>query len=364
MNDKIKVLIIDDSAFNRRSLKHMLESNPSIKVVGSATDGEDGLKKVNSLEPDVVTLDLEMPRMDGFTFLRILMRTRPTPTIVISSKADSESVFKAMELGAVDFIPKPVKRASMELYSIKEDVLKKVLHVQNINLRNVQRRIIDINVKLSSGMDTAAKPIVKVTGIEQKPSEIYAGFKLIAIGSSTGGPSALQRIVSGLDSSMKVSVVVSQHMPPGFTKTFAQRLNKYTAFQVKEAEDGEPLRQGNILICPGGYSLRISPAEGRKEIRLIPRQKEDKFIPSVNRMFASTAQEFGKMSVGVVLTGMGDDGKKGIEMIKDTGGYTIAESEETAVIFGMPKEAIATGKIDRVLPYYLISMELNRWAKG
>jgi two-component system chemotaxis response regulator CheB len=364
MSEKIKVLIIDDSAFNRRSLKAMLESDSNIKVIGTATDGEDGLKKLNEFSPDAVTLDLEMPRMDGFTFLRILMRTKPTPTIVISSKSDSESVFKAMELGAVDFIPKPVKRASMELYSIREDVIRKVLNIRRINLKNVQRRIADINLKLSLGIDTAAKPIVKVTGAGKEPESIYSGFKLIAIGSSTGGPSALQRVISGLDKNMKISVIVSQHMPPGFTTTFAQRLNKYTDFNVKEAEDNDPLKQGTIFVCPGGYSIFIMTLGGKRVLKLIPRREDDKFIPSVNEMFTSAAQEFGKMCAGVVLTGMGDDGKKGIEIIKDAGGYTIAESEETAVIFGMPREAIATGKVDRVLPYYLIAMELNRWAKG
>ncbi len=364
MSEKVRVLIIDDSAFNRRSLRHMLESNPDIKVVGAAVDGEDGLKKTSALKPDVITLDLEMPKMDGFTFLRILMRTTPLPTIVISSKSDSESVFKAMELGAVDFIQKPVKKASMELYTIREDVLKKVIHARDVNLKNVQRRIADINVKLNLGIDAAVRPIVKVRGAKREDAGACTGFKLIAIGSSTGGPSALQRIVSGLDSSQKVSVLISQHMPAGFTNTFAQRLNKYTAFHVTEAQDGEPIRQGSILLCPGGYSMEIKAANDRKEISLLPRQKDDRFIPSVNRMFASVAREYGRMSAGVVLTGMGDDGKKGIEAIKDTGGYTIAESEETAVIFGMPREAIATGKIDRVLPYYLISMELNRWAKG
>ncbi|MGC8684087.1 MAG: chemotaxis-specific protein-glutamate methyltransferase CheB [bacterium] len=364
MTTPIKVLIIDDSAFNRRSLRSMLESSKDIKVVGTATDGEDGLKKIKELSPDVITLDLEMPKMDGFTFLRILMRTQPIPTIVISSKADSESVFKAMELGAVDFIPKPVKRASMELYSIKEDVIRKVLHARYINLKNIQRRLADINLKLSLGIDTTTKPIVKVAEERVEDSGVYTGFKLIVIGSSTGGPSALQRIISGLDNSMNISVVVSQHMPPGFTATFAQRLNKYTKFHVKEAEDGEPLRQGTIFICPGGYSIFITGHEKKKILRLIPRREGDKFIPSVNEMFASAAREFGKMCAGVVLTGMGDDGKKGIELIKDAGGYTIAESEETAVIFGMPKEAISTGKVDRVLPYYLIAMELNRWAKG
>lgn len=365
MTEQIKVLIIDDSAFNRRSLKSMLESSNAIRVVGTAIDGEDGLKKINTLSPDVITLDLEMPRMDGFTFLRILMRTNPIPTIVISSKADSESVFKAMELGAVDFIPKPVKRASMELYSIKDDVVRKVLNARHINLKNVQRRIADISLKLTLGIDTAAKPIVKVTtGVPKEEENVYSGFKLIVIGSSTGGPSALQRIVSGLDSNMKVSVMISQHMPPGFTATFAQRLNKYTKLNVKEAEDGEPLKQGTIYVCPGGYSMSIVSHDNKKILRLVPRKEGDKFIPSVNEMFASAAREFGKMCAAVILTGMGDDGKKGIEMIKEAGGYTIAESEETAVIFGMPKEAIATGKIDRILPYYLIALELNRWAKG
>jgi len=153
-------------------------------------------------------------------------------------------------------------------------------------------------------------------------------------------------------------------MPSGFTNTFAERLNKYTKFNVKEAEDNEALKQGYIFICPGGYSMTIKNADNKKIIRLIKRRAHDKFIPSVNEMFASASLQFGKMCVGVVLTGMGDDGKKGIEMVKTAGGYTIAESQETAVIFGMPKEAIATGMVDRVLPYYLISMELNRWAKG
>ncbi len=364
MNPVYKVLIIDDSAFNRKAIKNILESIPDVAVVGTATDGEDALKKIKVLSPDIITLDLEMPKMDGFTFLRILMRTKPTPTIVVSALSDSESVFKAMELGAVDFIPKPTKRISMELYSIKEDIIKKVLSIRSINLHNVQRRIADINAKLNLGIDVSSKPIVQISSPVSESFSMNNDFKLITIGSSTGGPSAVQRILAGLERDLNISVVISQHMPPGFTSTFAQRLNKYTHLNVKEAEDGDALHRGNALVVPGGYSISIVTKGNKKIAHLIPKRETDKFVPSVNEMFASAAKRFGSMCSGVVLTGMGNDGKKGIEMIKDAGGYTIAESEETAVVFGMPREAIATGKVDRVLPYYLIPLELNRWAKG
>lgn len=337
MKDKtIKVLVVDDSAFNRMTITDMLQSSPIVKVVGVALDGEDAIKKAINLKPDIITLDLEMPRMDGFTFLRIMASNFPTPTIVVSSRNDSHNVFKALELGAVDFIAKPTHQASSELLKIRDELLYKVGMAGQVSVDSIK------TMQLPAAAQSPAKRAVPVTAKTE--------FPLVVIGASTGGPSAIQVVLSMLPSDIQFAVAISQHMPPGFTKTFAERLNKFSPFEVKEAENGDIVHPGRVLLSPGGLNMTFIKKGEAVEARLLPGEDRDRYVPSINRMFVSASELFGSRAVAVVMTGMGNDGKEGVVKIKSAGGKTIAQSEDTSVIFGMPREAIATGMVDVVLP--------------
>jgi len=338
MEKVIKVLVVDDSAYNRKAITAMLESSSAVKVVGTAMDGEDAVKKVITLKPDIITLDLEMPKMDGFTFLRVMMSRFPTPTIVLSSRNEDKNVFKALELGAVDFIAKPTHHISTEIIKIKEELLYKVGMAGEVSIERIK-------VGKSQDIEKEKAPPKKVsTSMPQGKGMI------VAIGASTGGPPAIQTVLSMLPADIQAAVVISQHMPPGFTRTFAERLNKLSPLNVKEAEDGETVLPGSVLLSPGGYHMTFVEKSGSVRTRLLKGEAGDKYVPSVNRMFVSASEIFGEKTIGVVMTGMGDDGKDGTIGIKTRGGKTVAQSEDTSVIFGMPREAISTGMVDRILP--------------
>lgn len=359
MDKPTRVLIIDDSAFNRRTLTKLLEAVPGVKVVGTASDGNDGLKQAARLKPDLITLDLEMPVMDGFTFLRIQMKTDPVPIIVISSRSEDVNVFKAMELGAVDFIPKPTHTPSMALFDIKEELFRKIAMLPHLKMKNITGGILKpLENILAEAAKAIKAPPPKADDIV-KGDEIVSGFDAIAIGSSTGGPPALAAILPHLPEKFPVSVIVSQHMPPGFTKPFADRLNKLCRMRVKEATHEEEVRQGEVLIAPGGFHLSFKKnRSGNVVTNLMEKKEEDKYVPSVDIMFSSAAMCWGGRTMGVVLTGMGHDGKDGVIRIKENGGYVIAESEETSIVFGMPESAIATGMVDAVIPLYDIGQRI------
>jgi len=352
MDKPVKILIIDDSAFNRRTLTKLLESVPGVEVVGTATDGSEGLKQANRLKPDLITLDLEMPVMDGFTFLRILMKTAPVPVIVISRNEDV-NVFKAMELGAVDFIPKPTRTPSMALFNIKDELSRKVKMLPHLKMEKIARGILrPLKDAPAEVKNLSPKALIG----EEVP---VSGFDVIAIGSSTGGPPALSQILPHLPEGFPICVVVSQHMPPGFTKPFAERLNKICKMRVKEAADKEAVKAGEILIAPGGNHLSFKRSRtGEVVTNLLEKKEEDKYVPSVDVMFSSAALIWGERTMGVMLTGMGYDGKEGVKRIKEKGGYVIAESEETSIVFGMPESAIATGVVDEVVPLYDIGEKI------
>lgn len=330
-NDHIRTLVIDDSAFTRQVITRMLSNSPLVEVVGVAHNGEDALRKTFHLEPDLITLDLEMPKMDGFTFLRIVMSKRPTPVMVISGRSGEDEVFKALELGAVDFIAKPTTRATPELAMIEQELIRKVHAIRELRIDKVRARI-------------AAMP--SVIGYE----DIYAPPKVVAIGSSTGGPAALMQLFGSFSQAPPCAFVVAQHMPEGFTRGFAERLNRLTPLSAIEAEGGEEPAPGTVLVAPGGHHLEFVTRRGRILTRLLSKHTRDKYAPSVDRLFGTAAKHYGKDLVAVVLTGMGDDGRRGVKAVNDSGGLVIAESEETAVIFGMPQQAIRTGMVDMVLP--------------
>ena len=346
----IRAIVIDDSAFNRVTLSRMLEGSGEVKVVATAVHGEDGIKQVLRHRPDVITLDLEMPVMDGFAFLRWLMANVPTPVIVISSRSSDRSVFKALELGAVDFIAKPGGRVSTRLEEITIDLLAKIRQCTHIRLENLKEQIRD--------EEGAAPPPAKVVTTAQKRVD------LVVIGSSTGGPPALQTLFETLPL-MPVSVVIAQHMPATFTRLFAERVNRLTPYRVKEGEEGEPLLPGVVYVSPGGRQTEVvRQGDGGLRLRVTEKIAADLHAPSVNRLFASASDACGDRLVAVVLTGMGDDGSDAIKRLRERGGKTIAEAATTAIIFGMPGEAIKTGAVDEVLPLYDISSAIQRLCTG
>ena len=333
-HELIRVLVIDDSAFSRRTITRMLETSPLVRVIDVARDGEEALRKTFELQPDLITLDLEMPRMDGFTFLRLVMGRRPTPILVISGRSGDQDVFKALDLGAVDFIAKPTPRPTPELESIQQELIRKVHAIRELRLDKLRERI------------SAVPPVVPAPA-HPLPA---AGSRMVAIGSSTGGPAALMRIFGALVEPLPCAILVSQHMPAGFTKGFAQRIDRLTPLAAREAQDGDEPRPGLVLVAPGGHHLELEQVRRRTTVRISPKTSDEKYAPSVDRMFQSAAKHYGSDVLAIVLTGMGDDGRRGVRAVKEAGGSVIAESEETAVIFGMPQQAIRTGVVDAVLP--------------
>jgi len=332
-HDLIRVLVIDDSAFSRQAITRMLGTSPLVTVVGVARDGEEALRKTFELQPDLITLDLEMPRMDGFTFLRIVMSKRPTPVMVISGRSGEGDVFKALDLGAVDFIAKPKPHAAPELVEIEQELIRKVHAIRELRIEKVRERL-------------AAMP---ATVTRYSPPAGLRAAPVVVIGSSTGGPAALMQIFGAFAEPPSCAFLVAQHMPEGFTRGFAERLDRLTPLRAVEAEGGEIPSAGTVLVAPGGSHLELEGAGRRVVTRVVPPDRADKYTPSVDRLFESAAKAFGGDVLAVVLTGMGDDGRRGVQAIKQAGGSVIAESEKTAVIFGMPQQAIRTGAVDQVL---------------
>lgn len=343
----IRALVVDDSAYNRVTLTRLLQSDPRIEVVATAVNGEDAIKQLMRLEPDVITLDLEMPVMDGFAFLRWVMHNRPVAVIVVSSKAGDRSVFKALELGAIDFIAKPGGRVSPRLEEIQRDLVDKVLQVAQVRLDNLQRRAAEEEEPEAPAAAT----------------ECARGIRLVAIGCSTGGPPAVQHVLHRLPL-LPVSIVIAQHMPATFTRLFAERVDRLTPYRVKEAEDGEELRTGVVYIAPGGTQMEIVRSNETLRTRIAPASISDLHAPSVDRLLVSASDSVGEALIAVIMTGMGDDGARGIRVVRERGGKTIAESADTAIIFGMPNEAIKTGCVDQIVPLTAMAEAIEHLCVG
>lgn len=337
--NKIRVLVIDDSAFSRRTIIRLLEEIPGVEVAGYAVNGEEGLRKAMDIRPDLITMDLEMPGMDGFTLLRIIMTACPAPVIVVSSHNEDGRVFKALELGAVDFVAKPRRAVSEELLEIRDELQQKVGTVLNLNLAGLRHRS-------KSVVQTENLPARKLTKLPRGGRQKY---EVVAIGASTGGPPALQKVLSQMPGELPFSVLISQHMPSGFTRTFAERLNRMLPFEVKEAVDGDFVLPNQVLVAPGGMNMITVQVHDQVVIRLKMPSNDEKYTPSVNAMLNSVARVYGSRALAVIMTGMGNDGSLGVRKIKDAGGAVLAEAEESSVVFGMPREAIATGVVDKIV---------------
>ncbi len=339
----VRVLLVDDSATSRAHLSSILADAPGIQIVGQAGDGEEGLQRAVTLQPDVIVLDLQMPRMDGFTFLKLLMSRRPTPVLVVSSRAHPSDVFRALELGALDFVAKPSGTAA-SLEAFRDEILQKCATVRALRLENLAAR----------------RPMPLVAAPAELPPRVAA------IGASTGGPQALHQLLAALPADVPLAVLVAQHMPEHYTATFAARLARATAFAATEAEDGDRVAAGRILVAPGRRHMELARDEdGTLRARILPAaEASTRYTPSIDRLFASVAAACGPAACGVVLTGMGSDGRDGIQRIKRAGGLTLAESSDTAVVYGMPQAAVATGAVDEVLALGALAGRLIRFAQG
>ena len=348
----LRVLVVDDSAYNRRNIADILGGRDDVEVVGKAGDGDEALRLVSQLKPDAITLDLEMPRMDGFTFLRIMMAKQPTPVIVVSSYSNKENVFKALELGAIDFVAKPDRQFSPDP-AIKNEILSKVLLVRNLRpLASPPGRVALPPIALAPRPAAEAAPPVRVAATPRF---------IVGIASSTGGPSALLDVFSRLPERFPGAILIAQHMPDKFTRTFAERLDKKGAVRVVEAQDGDAVSARRAYVCPGKQSMELTSASGSLSdlrARVSAPSPSDRYGPSADRLFRSIAQVAGARAIGVILTGMGDDGVAGGRAIRAAGGVVIAESEETAVVYGMPGAAVRAGVASEVMPLQAIGDHL------
>ncbi|WPP53531.1 protein-glutamate methylesterase/protein-glutamine glutaminase [Catalinimonas niigatensis] len=348
MTTKLKVFIIDDSAFMRQLLTEILESDPHIKVVGTASDPFVAAKKLASEVPDVITLDVEMPRMDGITFLRKLMSQHPLPVVVISSLTGkgSETAVKALEYGAVEVIQKPDLYDKVKLEEAKIRLIDSVKAAQlsRVSRRKV-REVYTVEKKLSA--DVVMAPA-------RGNSMIKTTEKVVAVGASTGGTEALRDFLSALPADSP-GIIIVQHMPEMFTRSFANRLNQLCKISVKEAENGDTVIRGRALIAPGNKHMLLKRSGARYYVDVVDGPLVNRHRPSVDVLFRSVAEYAGKNSIGIIMTGMGDDGAKGMLEMKQAGAYTIAQDEKSCVVFGMPKEAIKLNAVDKILPLEHIS---------
>lgn len=346
---ELRVLVVDDSAFNRKLIGEIIGSIPGCVVVGKAADGEEALRMLGSLEPDLVTLDLEMPRMDGFSFLRFVMARRPTPVIVVSSHSAKHNVFRALELGALDFVAKPSPAPGERLNVIREELLEKVEMVRQLQPTRISR---PPRGTVSTLLRTVDRDDSRPLPQDDAPS------KVLVMVSSTGGPSALVELFSWFTSDLPAAVVIVQHMPMRFTRTFAERLDRLGGIRVTETVDGDRLRAGRALVCPGGRCLEIVREGEQLVAQVVPPNPTDRYVPSGNRVLRTAAHAVGDRLVAAVLTGMGDDGAQGVTAVKDAGGVVFAQSPDEAIIDGMPRSAIRSGAVDHTLPLPLLGQRI------
>lgn len=353
----LRVLVVDDSAYNRKNIADILAGSDEIEVVGKAADGEEALRLATQLKPQAITLDLEMPRMDGFTFLRILMSRQPTPVIVVSSYAQKDNVFKALELGAIDFVAKPDRQFSPD--TLRAEILEKVLLVRSLRAVTAPGMRAPLRSEPLIAPAPAAAPAAARSSSLDLPGarHVHAAPRhLVGIASSTGGPTALLELFAKLPERFAGAMLVAQHMPDKFTRTFAERLDRKGPVRTSEGQDGDPVSLRRGYVCPGKMCMEVVQGPGVQpgsladiRVRVGPPQPSDRYVPSADRLLKSVAQVGASRAVGIILTGMGDDGVNGARAIRAAGGTVIAESEASAVVYGMPGAAVRAGVVNESL---------------
>jgi two-component system, chemotaxis family, protein-glutamate methylesterase/glutaminase len=343
MSERVRVLVVDDSALMRKLIPQILEKDDSIEVVGTAMDGNFGLKKIEELKPQVVTLDLEMPGLNGIDTLKAIMRTHRVPVIVVSSHSTSgaSATLKALALGAFDFVAKP-QDAWAQMPEVAQELISKIKAAAQSK-----------GVRVQPLRDGSFRVNKSPSGIRKPASRV------VAIGVSTGGPNALQYVLSQLPADFPGTIVVVQHMPPGFTEMFARRLDEICPIQVKEAVSGDLLVAGRALICPGDRHIKVKKLPLGEVAVLSDDGRVNGHRPSVDVLFRSLAEEFGARSLAVLMTGMGEDGASGMGSVRAAGGMTIAQNEESCVVYGMPKAAIERGYALRVVSLEALAQTLQ-----
>ena len=346
--NKVRVLIVDDSAFMRRVLETILISDPQLQVVGHAKDGREAIALAESLKPDVVTMDINMPHMDGLQATAQIMTTNPRPIVVVSSesKDGAASTLKALELGAIEFIAKPNSAIDLDMQSIREDLLRKVKMAAKVRVVRTASRLA---AALQSKPQNGAAPVSRPAPVFSRASSSLADqrFPVVVLAASTGGPATVMRLAPGFTKEFPAAVILVQHMPAAFTTQFAAQLAEFTEIPVQEAESGDTIQPGRLYICPGAQHLRVNPL-GRIQLDSTTGRIAG-YLPNIDVTMESVAAYGGALSIGVVLTGMGADGAQGAKAIKKAGGHVIAQDEATSVIFGMPAEAIKLQVVDQVL---------------
>lgn len=359
-----KILIIDDSAFMRRVLSDIIGSDDRCTVVGTANNGKEGLEKINSLDPDVITLDIEMPIMDGLTMLEKLMKVKFKPVVLLSSlaKEGGEATLKALDLGAVDFICKPQNIFKVNSDEMKKDILDKVITASEIRRPLKSRITVPPRQKISPKYTPfATNTINQKETIANKPTGSILMKKVVALGISTGGPRALQEVIPFIPANIAAGIVIVQHMPPGFTKSLADRLNTLSQINVKEAENGDIIKSGWAYVAPGDYQLLIEKKGSNLCIKLSSGPPVGGHKPAANVMMNSLSKTNYKNVISVIMTGMGCDGCEGIKNLKqNNNAYTIAQNEASCVVYGMPKAVVDAGFADKVLPLNEIAKEITK----
>jgi two-component system chemotaxis response regulator CheB len=336
MDRVLKVLVVDDSAYVRKVVKQMLSRSPFLEVVGTARDGREALELVEQLDPDVVTCDLIMPELDGVGFVREQMARRPVPIIIMSIASETgEAALTALDAGAVDFVQKPTALATEKIFEVSDELIEKVKAAANIPMARVR-------AAAPSGEAEALQAPASVTRKEL--------VDLVVIGISTGGPQALKQLIPQLPADFPAPVAMVMHMPVGYTEMYARKLNEHSPLDVREAREGDALRAGVVLLAPAGRHLTFRRAGGEAVAHLDSRPFEMPHRPSVDVLFQSAAETYGQRVLGVVMTGMGSDGRAGAAWIKAQGGLVYTESEETCVVYGMPSSVVEAGLSDRSVP--------------
>lgn len=364
---KTRVLIVDDSAFMRKVLQAIVASDPQLEVCGEARDGRDAVTQTEVLKPDVISMDINMPHMDGLQATEIIMSSNPHPILIVSSESreGAEVTLKALQLGAIDFVAKPSGGVDLDMSSVREEVCRKLKMASKVRVvRTATRSKLQQDVASSTPRTDAAPGNAGPNGQYGRSAVAAAAqgrgggkFPIVVLASSTGGPATLMKFVPCFPKDFPGAVILVQHMPGNFTDQFGKQLAEVSQIKVKEAEAGEIIVPGQLYVCPGSHHLRVSPS-GRVSLDNGPRVGG--YRPCADLTMESTADYAGPMAIGVVLTGMGNDGAKGVQAVRTAGGHTIAQDESTAVIFGMPQEAINTGAVDQVLPIESIYQAIER----
>ncbi|MGA1861743.1 chemotaxis response regulator protein-glutamate methylesterase [Deferribacter thermophilus] len=355
--NKIKVLIVDDSAFMRKAIEGMLKKDPEIEIAGFARNGKEAVELVESLRPDIITLDIEMPVMNGLEALEIIMKRFPTPTIMVSSLTTegAEATLKALELGAVDFIPKDKSFATLSIMKIEKDLIEKIKLFAKKKTLGFLKSEKSFKTTLS----------IKETKESHVPRSVVRRIpiNMVLIGTSTGGPQSLQRVIPKLPADLNKPVLVVQHMPPNFTKSLADRLNGLSKLTVIEAQGKEKIEPNVVYIAKGGFHLKVRKIGSNYYTEVSVEPKNVLHVPSVDVMVESAVEYIGGNGLGVIMTGMGSDGKIGLQKLKEKGGVVIAQDKDSCVVYGMPRAVVEANLADEVVPLDKIAERISAYCK-